>query len=55
LDERRRLDSRRRNAFEIAGRFHARSWRMDPSEEFHEQSAIAVLDIGIVLPTEIRA
>jgi hypothetical protein len=42
-------------AFEIAGRFHARSWRMDPSEEFHEQSALAVLDIGIVLPTEIRA
>ena len=42
-------------ALEVAGRVRARSWRLDPLEEFEDESAIAVLDIGIVLPTEIRA
>jgi hypothetical protein len=42
-------------ALDIAGRVRARSWRLDPLEEFQEDSAIAVLDIGIVLPNEIRA
>jgi len=40
---------------EVAGRFQARSWRLDPLEEFADESAIAVLNIGIVLPNEIRA
>ena len=42
-------------ALEVAGRIHARSWRLEPSEEFQDESAIAVLDIGIVLPNESRA
>jgi hypothetical protein len=42
-------------ALDIAGRLHARSWRLDPSEEFQDESAIAVLDIGIVLPNESGA
>jgi len=40
---------------EAAGRIRARSWQMDPVEEFRDDSAIAVLDIGIVLPDEVRA
>src|SRR5262245_15373844 len=39
---------------EIAGRFRARRWRMDPAEEYRDESAIAVLDIGIVLRNELR-
>jgi hypothetical protein len=42
-------------ALEVAGRIHARSWRLEPSEECQEESAIAVLDIGIVLPKESNA
>jgi hypothetical protein len=41
-------------ALEIVGRFRARTWRMDPTEEFRDESAISVLDIGIVLPNELR-
>jgi hypothetical protein len=37
---------------EIAGRFRARTWQMDPAEEYRDDSAIAVLDIGIVLRDE---
>ncbi|HXI27680.1 MAG TPA: hypothetical protein VNG89_04645 [Vicinamibacterales bacterium] len=37
---------------EIVGRFRARLWRMDPAEEYRDESAIAVLDIGIVLRNE---
>jgi len=37
---------------EIIGRFRARLWRMDPAEEYRGESAIAVLDIGIVLRNE---
>jgi hypothetical protein len=37
-------------ALEIAGRWRARTWRTDPAEEFHEESAIAVLDIGMTVP-----
>jgi hypothetical protein len=40
-------------ALEVAGRVHARSWRLDPLEEFQDESPIAVLDIGIVLPNEV--
>jgi hypothetical protein len=39
---------------EIVGRFRARTWRMDPADEFRDESAISVLDIGIVLPNELR-
>src|SRR5262249_11158248 len=39
---------------EVAGRLRARTWRMDPAEEYKEESTIAVLDIGIVLPNGIR-
>jgi hypothetical protein len=39
---------------EIAGRFRAPSWQMDPAEEYRDESAISVLDIGIVLPNELR-
>jgi len=39
---------------EIAGRARARRWRIDPAEEYNNESAIAVLDIGIVLPNELR-
>ncbi|HMF94965.1 MAG TPA: hypothetical protein VKE96_11745 [Vicinamibacterales bacterium] len=39
---------------EIAGRLRGRTWRMDPAEEYKDESAIAVLNIGIVLPNEIR-
>jgi hypothetical protein len=35
---------------EIAGRWRARSWSMDPAEEFVEPSEISVLDIGMVVP-----
>jgi len=35
---------------EIAGRRRARAWRMDPMAEFQEESAIAVLDIGMTVP-----
>ena len=35
---------------EIAGRWRARSWSMDPAEEFVEPSEINVLDIGMVVP-----
>ena len=35
---------------EIAGRRWARAWRMDPMAEFQEESAIAVLDIGMTVP-----
>ncbi len=35
---------------ELAGRWRARSWSMDPAEEFPEPSAISVLDIGMVVP-----
>ena len=36
-------------ALEIGGRWRARAWRMDPMEEFQEESAIAVLDIGMTV------
>jgi len=39
---------------EIAGRFRAYTWQMDPAEEFKDEAAIAVLDIGIVLPNGIN-
>jgi hypothetical protein len=36
-------------ALELAGRWRARRWVVDPAEEFHEPSEIAVLDIGIAV------
>jgi hypothetical protein len=38
---------------EIAGRWRARSWKIDPAAEFEDESAISVLDIGFVLRNEI--
>jgi ABC-type transport system involved in multi-copper enzyme maturation permease subunit len=38
---------------EIAGRFRARTWTIDPAEEFQDESTITVLDIGIVLRHEV--
>src|SRR5439155_222399 len=35
---------------ELAGRWRARSWSIDPAEEFVEPSEISVLDIGMVVP-----
>jgi hypothetical protein len=34
---------------EIAGRWRARRWTMDPAEEFVEESSITVLDIGLAV------
>jgi hypothetical protein len=34
---------------EIAGQWRARRWLVDPAEEFHEPSEIAVLDIGMAV------
>lgn len=34
---------------EIVGRRRSRAWRMDPMEEFQEESVIAVLDIGMTV------
>ena len=42
-------------ALEVAGRIRALSWQPDPWEEFRDKPAIAVLEIGLVLPNEIRA
>jgi hypothetical protein len=35
---------------EIVGWQRARRWQLDPAEEFHEESTIAVLDIGMAVP-----
>jgi len=35
---------------ELVGRWRARTWSMDPAEEFVEESTINVLDIGMVVP-----
>src|SRR5262249_15687574 len=37
-------------ALEVAGRRRALTWRMDPAEQFEEESAIAVLGIGMTVP-----
>lgn len=39
---------------ELAGRRRSRAWRMDPTAEFEEESAIAVLDIGMTVPDASR-
>jgi hypothetical protein len=37
-------------ALEIAGRLRAGTWRMNPIDEFEDESAIAVLDLGMTVP-----
>lgn len=40
---------------ELVGRWRARTWSMDPAEEFVEESTISVLDIGMVVPGVSRS
>jgi hypothetical protein len=39
---------------ELAGWRRARVWRIDPAEEFRDESGIAVLDIGLAMPGELQ-
>jgi len=41
-------------AVEIAGWWRSRNWQVDPAEEFGDESEIAVLDIGLVVPGALQ-
>jgi hypothetical protein len=41
-------------ALEIAGWWRSRRWQVDPAEEFGDESQIAVLDIGLVVPGALQ-